>query len=107
MPAPDALTNFSNQAEGARMQRDWLTKKVTVAEAESAHLVRDDNLGPDPVPFGFMNQEWQQMIAGMQPGDELWEFSSPADTWQHLCGRAGFAVVRNGNPIASIVTCMN
>ena len=89
------------------MDRDWLTKKVTVEEAEAGHLVRNEHLGPEPVPFGFMYQEWKQLLAAMQPGDELWEFSSPADTWKHLAGRAGFAVVRNGNPIASLVTCMS
>ena len=107
MRTPDALTPFSNQPEGDPMHSDWLKKKVTVAEAEAEHLVRNDNLGPDPVPFGFMNQEWTQLVAGMQPGDELWEFSSPADTWQHLCGRARFAVVRGGKVVNSIVTCMN
>lgn len=89
------------------MDPAWLTKKVTVEQAEAEHLVRDERLGPEPVPFGFMRQDWKQLIAEMQPGDELWEFESPLDTWQHLCGRAGFAIVRNNNPIASLVTRMN
>ena len=89
------------------MNREWLTKKVTVEEAESAHLVRNEQLGPEPVPFGFMYQDWKQLLAAMQPGDELWEFSSPEDAWKHLAGRAGFAVVRNGTPVASLVTMMN
>ena len=89
------------------MNREWLTKKVTVEEAEAAHLVRNEKFGPEPVPFGFMYQEWKQLIAAMRPGDELWEFNSPEDTWKHLAGRAGFAVVRDGNLIASLVTMMN
>lgn len=89
------------------MNREWLTKKVTVEEAEAEHLVRNKELGPEPVPFGFMYQDWKQLLAAMQPGDELWEFNSPEDTWKHLAGRAGFAVVRDGNLIASLVTMMN
>jgi hypothetical protein len=43
----------------------------------------------------------------MEPGDELWAFSSPPETWQHLCGRAGIALVRNGEVIEAMTTMMN
>ena len=43
----------------------------------------------------------------MQPGDELWTFSSPAQSWEDLAGRAGVALVRDGNPIKVLVTMMN
>ncbi len=43
----------------------------------------------------------------MQVGDEVWEFNSPAHFWEHLAGRAGIALVRNGEVLDSIITSMN
>ncbi len=89
------------------MHRDWLQKRVTVAEAEAANMVESDQLGPDPVPFGFQNNEWRALLAQMQEGDELWEFCSSWESWQNLAGRAGIALVRNGEVVASVDTMMN
>jgi len=89
------------------MDKSWLTKRTTVAEVEAASMVSNPELGPEPVPFGFINDKWKALLAQMQPGDELWEFSSSEESWQHLAGRAGFALVRNGEVVASIVTMMN
>lgn len=89
----------------------WLQEKVTVAQAEAAHPgITDDRIARFPdagKPFGFQHQKWEDFKAAMLPGDELWTFSSPADSWQHLAGRAGIAIVRNGVPIRSFVTAMN
>lgn len=89
------------------MNRDWLTKRLTVQEIETKYSVRDDRLGPNPVPFGFLNDRWQDLLAPMQPGDEIWEFSSPPETWQRLSGRAGLALVRNGEIVDTLTTAMN
>ncbi len=89
------------------MHSDWLQKRVTVAEAEAANMVESDRLGPDPVPFGFQNNEWRALLAQMQEGDELWEFCSSWESWQNLAGRAGIALVRNGEVVASVDTMMN
>jgi hypothetical protein len=89
------------------MTRDWLSKRLTVQEIEAEHSVTDERLGPDPVPFGFINDRWKKLTAQMQPGDELWSFSSPPETWQRLCGRAGIALVRNGEIIDTLTTRMN
>jgi hypothetical protein len=43
----------------------------------------------------------------MTDRDELWAFSSPAEYWKGLAGRAGVALVRDGRPIAHVVTVMN
>jgi len=47
------------------------------------------------------------MLAQMEEGDELWEFRSPVESWEHLAGRAGIALVRQGEIINFIVTMMN
>jgi hypothetical protein len=87
--------------------REWLEKRTTVEEAEGKHLVTDARLGPKPVPFGFMNEKWVQFKGQLQEGDELWEFSSSAESWRHLAGRAGICIVRKGRIIDSIVTRLN
>ena len=89
------------------MNKDWLQRRVTVQEAERQNMILDDRLGAEAVPFGFMNEKWKAFIAQMVEGDELWEFTSPADTWQNLCGRQGIAIVRNGEVLSSLVTEMN
>jgi hypothetical protein len=87
--------------------KDWLQNRLTIAEAEAVYGVKDDRLGPNPVPFGFQNDKWRALVAEMQDGDELWEFSSPPESWQNLAGRAGVALIRRGEVVRSIVTTMN
>ena len=43
----------------------------------------------------------------MLPGDELWSYSSPPETWKHMMGRRGIALIRDGKTIAEILTLMN
>jgi hypothetical protein len=87
--------------------KDWLQKRLTVAEAEAAHMVKNDWLGPDPVPFGFVNDKWRALVAEMQDGDELWAFSSSQESWARFGGRAGIALIRHGEVVRSLVTTMN
>ena len=89
------------------MKNEWLEKKITISEAEAENMVSDPRFGPSPVPFGFDNKEWRALVAKMQAADELWTFSSSNESWEHLCGRAGISLVRNGEIIDSIVTLMN
>ncbi|MDQ7780518.1 MAG: hypothetical protein RDV41_12555 [Planctomycetota bacterium] len=89
------------------MVKEWLQNKTTVEECEKNYLVKDERLGPNPVPFGFQNQKWLELKQRMQEGDELWEYCSPPETWKAFCGRAGVCVVRNGEVIDSISTMMN
>ena len=89
------------------MQKEWLTQKTTRLEVEALHTISIPELGPLPVAFGFQNAEWLEFIAKMQDGDELWRFTSSAGSWEHLCGRAGIALVRRGEIVDSIVTVMN
>ena len=89
----------------------WLDKKVTVAEAEAEHPgIKDERVQrfPDAAkPFGFKSGQWEAIKAAMQPSDELWTFASPAKSWEDLAGRAGIAVVRDGNPVMVLTTMLN
>ncbi|MCX6159543.1 MAG: hypothetical protein NTY74_16300 [Ignavibacteriae bacterium] len=89
------------------MEESWLTRKLTIEEAETEHLVKDDRLGSEPVPFGFNNASWKQLLSMMQNGDELWEYCSPKKTWELLMGVAGIAILRNGEIVGAITTLEN
>lgn len=58
-------------------------------------------------PFGYSNDEWEVLKASMQPSDELWTFASSSASWRALAGRAGVALVRDGNIVATIITMKN
>jgi hypothetical protein len=86
---------------------DWLSERTSADEAERKHSVRVDKLGPEPIPFGYQNARWRELLSTMNVGDELWNYSNSAESWKNLAGRAGIAVVRNGKIIASMTTLMN
>ena len=89
------------------MTKEWLKNKISVDEAEQKHVVKDDRLGTEPIPFGFQYKEWLAFKKKIQDGDEIWKFSSPPETWEHLRGRAGICIVRDNKIVAHIVTLMN
>ena len=68
---------------------EWLIRRIDVAEIEK-------------------HPRWERAFkARMTDRDELWEFDSPAEYWEGLAGREGVALVRDGQPIAYVVTLMN
>jgi hypothetical protein len=89
------------------MELPGLGPPVTVAEVEAANLYSHPDLGAEPIPFGYMNDRWRDLLAQMQPGDELRVFCSSPESWQNLAGRAGIALVRNGVKVASLTTMLN
>ena len=91
------------------MRKEWLTKKTTVAEAEAEDLAlmksflesEGEALPANFKPFDHPVGRWDALVAGMQPGDELWWFESP---WGLLSGCKGLAVVRQGEIVDFFVT---
>jgi hypothetical protein len=81
----------------AEVPKQWLSARVTVAEAENANTITDR-------AFGQLHGRWERLKGSMAPGDELWEFVSPPESWAHRCGRQGYAVVRRGAVVAALVT---
>ncbi|MHC4879364.1 MAG: hypothetical protein ACYTGL_23160 [Planctomycetota bacterium] len=91
---------MSDEKEGDVIPRSWLQKRWDIAELEAAYAC-------DGTVFGGMNKLWEQFKAQIEDSDELWEFRSSEASWEHLAGRAGFAVVRDGKVIDCLVTLMN
>jgi len=80
---------------------EWMISRLTVEQAEAEHTP------PHLKPFGHQNAKWEALKSRMRPGDELWTYQSPPDSWKALHGRRGIALVRNGSVIDSILTAMN
>jgi hypothetical protein len=72
---------------------DWLSGRASSAEVVLRRY-------GDGGPLG-------KLVAAMQPGDELRKFNSPRRAWQKMAGRFGYAVVREGKPIAMVILRMN
>jgi hypothetical protein len=90
-----------------RSVKDWLQKKETVAEAEANNMVIDKRLGRQGVPFGFMNDRWNDFKALMIEGDELWYFNSDEYSWKLFHGRTGYAIVRDATVKYVMVTSLS
>ncbi len=88
----DALLIFSNRQDDLQA---WLTTATSVE-------VHDASMSG-----GSLRQQWLELRAFMRPGDALWRFSSPRDSWRRRGGRAGLCVVRAGAVVYTLVTVMN
>ena len=85
----------------------FVRKYASVQQAEAENMVSNPRLGVEPVPFGFNNHQWQELLAEMQDGDELWTFRTSDESWDNGCGRAGISLVRNGKEVNCIIGKMN
>jgi hypothetical protein len=77
-----------------------LIRKLTIEEAESLFAVRLADHGSDPVPFGFVNAEWNKLLQKIRPGDEIWEFSSVRPRGDTI---GGVKLLRNAAVVDTIV----
>ena len=82
-----------------------LEERLTLEEIEAREMV-DDPLGAVPnVPFGHLNAAWRTFLESRADADELWSFTAPWQTWLlQPEQRAGYALVRNGTPVAHFLT---
>lgn len=91
---------------------EWLYERLD--ETDPEQLARRElqqlESGLDPeqalasAAFARWRQKWAAFTAQMAPGDELWFFTSSAESWQGLSGVAGYAIVRDGKPIHVLTT---
>ena len=84
--------------------RDWLRSPVGFGEIEAWLADRARTIGP---AGDNIASDWQGLKAQMLPGDEIWYFSSGPESWRQLAGREGYALVRDGDVIDSLITGMN
>ncbi len=78
------------------IERDWLLSFVTLDELEQEFH--------SAVPR--FRRYWEEFKNRLQPGDELWRFESPSETWESFprMGHAGIAVIRKEEIVDFITT---
>ena len=90
---------------------DWLTRQTTLPAAEKSWsklgLVLNDGRVAPVHASNPTSRDWERIKRLMVPGDELWTFRSPPESWQALAGQMGIALVRMGRPIASATLVWN
>ena len=75
---------------------EWLLDEIDMAVLAEEY---DDNEMPE-------NEwhEWKRFKSLHEDGDIIRVFSSPQDYWNSLCGRAGYALIRNDQIVTTIIT---
>lgn len=102
----------------SNIRPDWLVEELPSFQLEEAaryELARWELVDAGPAQVEEFvagikpkfRTEWQKFISAALPGDSLWAFRSPRETWNDLAGRAGFAIVRNGKPVAALMTMIS
>jgi hypothetical protein len=79
-----------------KVDLEWLTQRV-----ENAPTSQHRNL-PE-MPALRIRMAWQKLKNEAREGDELWAFENPANTWKKLGHHTGYAIVRNGKVVKSVV----
>ena len=59
------------------------------------------------VPFGFINNRWNDFKSKYKDGDEIYYFSSDEKSWNGLYGREGYALIRNEKVVLVIITILS
>ncbi|HEX6042133.1 MAG TPA: hypothetical protein VFZ20_29070 [Longimicrobium sp.] len=87
--------------------------RIATPTVEAVHEAEMDALGLNPAERERLRargasarwrEEWERFVAEMADGDELWAFESPPETWADLAGTAGYTVVRDGAPVAVLIS---
>ena len=93
----------------------FLDRHVELCEMYAAHHFNQDGNWPPLQWLAAQLNPEEAATSGhidklkllMLPGDQLWSYSSPPETWNHIMGRRGIALLRNGRTIGQILTLMN
>lgn len=104
--------HYSSDEPRFTCQKDSLIKQVNPLEVEAASYVSDP-LGRVPnLPFGHLHQGWINLLAQLEPTDQLWSFATKG--WSIKPGHSpkyskpcdvysGFAIVRNKKVVAEFI----
>jgi hypothetical protein len=79
-----------------KIPSEWLTQRV---ENKPISTHRD----LPAMPALRIRREWEKLKAQAVEGDELWAFANPSNTWKKLGKHTGYAIVRKGKIVQSVV----
>lgn len=75
---------------------EWLTQRVDSAPTSYHRML--------PPTAGLrIRTAWQKLKRQADEGDEVWEFSSPANSWTREGKYTGYALVRDGKILQTVV----
>jgi hypothetical protein len=99
---PERVAMFTGKR--LREINQWLTRRISLAEAEARYAEYDHEL----LAFvgstgGWLDVFQEQIRSQMQPGDELWLYDTGPEFWEHLCGERGVALVRRGEVVSFVM----
>lgn len=90
------------------MRKAWLKDKLSMEEYKERQEKIFGSLNSRPIiQKAFVEKFWKPFIENLQEGDEIWTFRSPDEDWDNLCGRAGDAILRDGEIVYVQVTELN
>lgn len=82
-----------------KITREHLREVLSIESIETGARITDP-LGAVPdLPFGHLNAAWEELKAGMQPGDTVATFIAPWEECGVMWECSGYAVVRAGNAV--------
>jgi hypothetical protein len=93
---------FYNEDSGQEIWEKTTLKEIAIKNFPV--LIRETG---EYKAFGYACDQWLALLDAMQPGDELYNFRTSAESWKGLYGRAGLALVRNDEIVATVITMMN
>jgi len=92
----------------------WLVRRVGIVDRESLARYkksrRRGHQSNNESVLATITPEWRgaaELLSKMWPDHEIWYFESAPLSWRYLAGRAGYAIVRNGEPVGYTITKMN
>jgi hypothetical protein len=82
----------------SKVSPEWLTQRV-----ENAPTSYHRNL-PDMAALRI-RMAWQKLKrkAVEEQGDEVWAFENPANMWKRMGKQTGYAIVRQGEIVESVI----
>lgn len=79
-----------------KIPKEWLTQRV-----ENAPTAYHRKL-PEMAALRI-RMAWQKLKREAGEADELWAFQNPSNTWKKLGKHTGYALVRDGKIVQSVV----
>lgn len=100
--------------ETVTIPKDWLRGKIDILEILPIDPIQKRRKKKNRQTLKLndelvMSEREAYSLFGrtMKPGDEIWLYSSPPESWENLCGRSGYALVREGEVIKTSVGLMS
>jgi hypothetical protein len=94
--APELTYSHLPHLGSMKVPDEWLTDR-----AENAPIKAHRNLSE--MASMRIRMAWQKLRSELAEGDELWAFENPSNTWKKMGRHNGYAIVRNGKIVKSVV----